>query len=371
MVPLRHAGGVTREDSERRAALASVWAYFAERECGTYSPLYAGICRGVSEEPELLDLVLAAPQPAHQPNVLLGAVHYLILGGLDHPLAAVYSGQGAPGADAASLFRDLCLSNREALLAVMETRRTQTNECGRSAVLALGLAVAAKELGPTMSLLDAGASAGLNLLVDEYRINYGSVGSLGPSDAAVQIDCRLDPAFAPVPERLPHITHRLGLDRSPVDLNDPDGARWLLACVWPDTGRLERTSAAIAVARHREVTVVQGDMVEDLPEVLKRLPGPLAVVTSWVCAYLSSDQRSQFGERLAEESRSRPVAWLSAEGPGVVQLIEPPDPGGERDTTPSVLGLAVYRDGEVQARPLALMHPHGTWIDWRDQAYPP
>jgi hypothetical protein len=32
---------------------------------------------------------------------------------------------------------------------------------------------------------------------------------------------------------------------------------------------------------------------------------------------------------------------------------------------PSVLGLVVFRDGAADARHLALVHPHGTWIDWR------
>jgi hypothetical protein len=32
---------------------------------------------------------------------------------------------------------------------------------------------------------------------------------------------------------------------------------------------------------------------------------------------------------------------------------------------PSVLGLVVFRDGDHDDRPLALVHPHGNWIDWR------
>jgi hypothetical protein len=32
---------------------------------------------------------------------------------------------------------------------------------------------------------------------------------------------------------------------------------------------------------------------------------------------------------------------------------------------PSVLGLVVFRDGAADARLLGLVHPHGTWIDWR------
>ena len=63
----------------------ALWAQFAERECGTYSPLYAAIAWAVADDGDLLDLVVEVPPAAHLPNVLLAAVHYLLLGGLSHP----------------------------------------------------------------------------------------------------------------------------------------------------------------------------------------------------------------------------------------------------------------------------------------------
>ena len=141
--------------------LGPIWEWFADTSCKGYSPLYDRICRVVAHDDAVLALVQEAPPPAHQPNVLLGVVHYLLLGGLDHPLAAVYAGES--DADPGPLFVDVCLTHRAEVLALMETRRTQTNECGRSAVIGPALTWVAAQYGAPLALLDVGASAGLNL----------------------------------------------------------------------------------------------------------------------------------------------------------------------------------------------------------------
>jgi len=85
--------------------LAAIWVYVADSGCRGYSPLYDRICRTVAESDEVLDLVSEAPPTGHNPVLLLAAVHYLLLGGLDHPLAAVYGGESE--ADPGPLFVDL------------------------------------------------------------------------------------------------------------------------------------------------------------------------------------------------------------------------------------------------------------------------
>ena len=72
--------------------LSAVWIWFADNVCREYSPIYDRVSRTVAASDEVLSLVREAPPRSHQPNVLLAAVHYLLLGGLDHPLAAVYAG---------------------------------------------------------------------------------------------------------------------------------------------------------------------------------------------------------------------------------------------------------------------------------------
>jgi hypothetical protein len=353
----RAAGG------QAMGRLSQIWRDFGEKECGTYSPLYAAICRSVADDPDLLALAAAAPPSGQQPNVLLAAVHYLMLSGLAHPLAEIYAGRADPG-PAPALFRDLCLAHRPTVSRMLATRRTQTNEPGRSALLAVGLAAAADQVGEPVGLLDAGCSAGLNLLIDRYRLDYGPAGRLGPAGSPVVISCAL--RGTPAPARLPVIAARLGLDRAPVDITRADDARWLLACVWPDTGRLARTAAAMDLARQHPPEVMPGDMVTDLDAALGTFdPGlPVVVVTTSACWYLSVAQRQAFLAVLARRARRQRLAWLSVDPPGVIDLVPVPPSAGESGAATSVMGLVTFGSGPPAGRALALCHAHGAWMDW-------
>jgi len=343
--------------------LGQAWRDFAERECGTYSPLYAAICRSVADDPELLALTAAAPPSGQQPNVLLAAVHYLVLAGIAHPLADVYGGRANPDL-APALFRDLCLSQRPDISQILATRHTQTNEPGRAALLAVGLAAAADLAGEPIGLLDAGCSAGLNLLIDRYRFEYGPAGSLGPADSPVSITCDL--RGTPAPARLPVIAARLGLDRSPVDITRADDARWLLACVWPDTGRLARTAAAMELARQHPPKMMSGDMVTDLDAALDTFdPGlPVVVVTTSACGYLSAAQRHAFLAVLQRRARCQPLTWLSTDASGVIDAIPTPPGIAHAGASASVMGLVSFETGTAAGRAIALCHSHGAWMKW-------
>jgi hypothetical protein len=52
--------------------------------------------------------------------------------------------------------------------------------------------------------------------------------------------------------------------------------------------------------------------------------------------------------------------------PGVVDVFAGLDaPTDAQGMEASVLGLVVFRAGELDADLLAFVHPHGNWIDWR------
>ncbi len=357
------AAGATAE------RLSQAWRDFAETECGSYSPLYAAICHSVAGDPELLALVAAAPPSGQQPNVLLAAVHYLILSGVAHPLADVYAGRADPGR-APALFRELCLSRRYDVVRMLASRHTQTNEPGRAALLAIGLATAAEPAGEPVGLLDAGCSAGLNLLIDRYRFDYGRAGSVGPAESPVTISCELR-GTAPVPPRLPTVAARLGIDRSPLDVTQADDARWLLACVWPDTGRLARTAAAIELARQHRPSILRGDIVADLDAALDTFDPcwPIIVLTTSACGYLTVRQRHAFLAVLERRARRQPLAWLSVDKPGVIDLI-PAAPVTSQAGAASVMGLVTFDTGTAVGRSLGLCHAHGAWLEWAGSCLP-
>jgi hypothetical protein len=362
--------------TEERARIVRWWQEFAVEQCRGYSPLYERICTAVADDDRVLDLVEAAPPFGQQPNVLLAAVHDLVLQGVEHPLADVYAAAAAgdhhPREDeAGALFCDLVHAHEPAVRATLAFRRTNTNECGRSAVLVPGLRWLADHLGEPIALLDVGTSAGLNLHLDRYRLNYTDGRATGPADSPVAVACALiGDGRPPIADEAPAIAGRAGLDRAPVDLTDPAEERWMLACVWPDTGRLDRTRAAIRLAREHPVDVVAGDAVDDLPAAVGRLPGgvPLVVTTSWVLAYLRRTDRRRFVDALAALSTDRPVAWLSAEGPGVVEGLPDPPPrqaGAPTGVEPSLLAAFRFEGGRVSDRTLlARCHPHGSELEW-------
>jgi len=346
--------------------LAAIWLYIADTSCRGYSPLYDRICRTVAESDDVLDLVSEAPRHGHNPVLLLAAVHYLLLGGLDHPLAAVYAGES--DADPGPLFVDLCLGQRDAIIGLLATEQVNTNEVGRSAIIGPALSAAAARMGTPLGHIDVGCSGGLNLLCDRYRLDYGNAGATGPVDAAVQIRCEVVNGSPPIAPTLPTIAARVGLDRAPLDVHDAQQSRWQLACVWPDTGRLARTRLALDEARRTPLTLVRGDAAEEVGKLIAALPSDVAAVvtTTWVVAYFPRALRTGFRDALAKAAESRPVAWISAEGQGVVDVI--PSDAAPKDANGvewSVLGLVTFRDGRADAELLGYVHPHGSGLDWR------
>jgi len=350
--------------SEAAEDFAHMWAWFATH-CHNYSPLYERICTAVAGDTELLDWVRSAPTAAHLPPALLAAVHYVLLEDPDLPLAAVYAGHSA--ADPAPLFLDLCRSHRDEVMALLMTRHIQTNECGRSALIGPGLTWLASVVPGPLALVDVGASAGLNLLCHRYRIDYGAHGATGPPGSPVHIDCRVTGGDPPIATTLPPLAARVGIDRSPIDLTDPDDARWLLACVWPDTGRLARTAAAIRLGRHDPPRVMTGDANNALAGVLDQLPpgATAVVVTTWAFAYFGTADRRRFEDLLRAESQTRTIAWLSAEALGTVEAFADAVGPGAESSTNDVLGALTFHGGAVDTALLARVQEHGQWLDWR------
>ncbi len=366
--------------------LRAVWLRFATEECGTYTPLYRTICEAVAEHREVLQLTADGPSHARQPNLLLAAAHYLVLRrrsrgaslGDTEPnqtldeLGSIY--EAGRGDDAGQAFIAAVLANRSEIVSLLETRFTQTNECGRSAPLALALhAIASANADTagrraTLALIDAGCSAGLNLGVDRYRVDFGASGACGPEDGTTVSSELTGPNAAktlPLPDALDCLGWRIGLERAPVDLDDDAAIDWLLACIWPEHGyRLERAVAGFAALRADPPTIVQGDMVDDLSAVIDQAPNDMlvTVLTSWAVAYLRPVDRKRFVEVLHAASMTRPIVWLSMEAPGVVQGLDLPDFVIDSPTSPSLVGSLRFDRGKVEATTLGWTHPHGAWF---------
>lgn len=341
--------------------LAELWRWFAEELFAGSCPVYAEIARSVAEDSELLALQSSALPHAHFPPMLLAGAHYLLLDGGEHPLADVYSGRSA--APAPPLFRTLCLGHRDELLEVLNARTVQTNEVGRSALLGPALTWAVGD--EPVQLVDVGCSAGLNLLCDRFRLDYGPFGATGPQDSSVQIDCTVFAGLPPIAPQLPLIAGRVGIDLDPPDLANPDDIRWLLACIWPGTGRFDRASQAFEIGRAHPPPTLRGDAFDVLPGVLGDLgDGHIVVLNSWSYSYFPVERRQEYIRLLAEVGRVRPVTWLVMDIPGLVEQVAdvtPPTGSSQPDVLTSVIFNGTHTP---EAQALAFVQSHGHSMSW-------
>ena len=245
----------------------------------------------IAEDPQIVELLLAAPEEQQLPVLLLAAVHSLVLTDPGLELGGRYPTVTAEplDSDPVPAFARLCRDRAADLQAIISTRAVQTNEVGRCALLLPALGLIAEEVG-ALSLVDVGTSAGLNLHLDRYRYRYSPGGLVGPA-SPVLLECGTR-GDVPIPEHVPLITSRVGLDRAPVDVTDPDDANWPMACVWPDQAdRFERLRAAIGVAREHPVPLVRADAIEQLPAIVReqrRVAHPV-VTNSWVLIFRRPD----------------------------------------------------------------------------------
>jgi hypothetical protein len=264
-------------------ALSRRFQRFAEAECRGSSPLYEHLALAIATDNQLLALAAhAAPgQPA--PNLLLAAVHFLLLQGQADPLAQFYPSltpdATAPAA-AYPAFHTFAMTHAAAIRRLITTRRVQTNEVGRCAGLfpAFALIATLAEERP-LALIEIGTSAGLNLLWDRYGYHYGPGAVYGDARSSVQLACTLrGNKRPPFPDRPPEVARRVGVDLLLVDLRHADEVLWLQALVWPDDRRralLLRN--AIEMTRHSPPQLLPGDALVVLPEVLRTMPDHVAV----------------------------------------------------------------------------------------------
>ena len=228
----------------------------------------------------------------------------------------------------------------------------QTNEVGRSAVLMAGLLVVADLFPQPVELLELGASAGLNLLLDRYGYDLGG---LRTGDLASPL--RLQPEWTGdrPPDARVEVASRRGVDLTPLDPRR-DGER-LLAYVWPDQRRrLAQLEAALAIAASEPPPVEQGDAADWIAARLAE-PQPAGVTRvvlhSIAFQYFPREAKKRIYAMMAAAGAAAtlgsPLAWLRYEH----------DRRDERIT----LRLTTWPGEE---RLLAYCHPHGSVVHWLD-----
>jgi hypothetical protein len=353
-----------RADQAPYADLSRRFTWFADTVFRGASRLYEQISREIASDEEMLGIAAAANPHQPVPVLFFGAVQYLLLetGDDPRPLLMYYpslSGDpNVPEFDAYPIFREFCLEYRDEIEPILRTRRVQTNEVRRCTAWIPVFGGIAAQSGQALSLIELGSSAGLNLLWDHYAYDYGPAGWVGDRDADLVLTSEVrgqNPL--PLPDVLPTVVDRLGIDLHPVDITDPDQVRWLRALIWAEhTHRARQFESAIEIVRQNLPPVIGGDVIAMLPEALRDAPADSAVCVyhSHMLNQLPQEARDQLHALLLEHSRDRVIYRP------YVEWID----GGEYPS----LRYAWYANGEFEDTLLAYCDQHGAWIEWLVQS---
>jgi len=345
---------------------AHYYRFFANECRRGGSPLYERLSLGIADCPSIQSLAARRRKGQPPANLIFGAVHYLLLDGVDHPLKEYYPSVGGTRAvddDAFRLFAEFCRAHQAVLIETISSRATNTNEVGRSALLAPAFDIVAREADAPLGLVEIGASAGLNLNMDRYGYRYtdalGAPRLERPNGAGLVISCVLEgermPSLAPRP---PAVGSRVGLELHPIDVSDANDRRWLKALVWPERmDRLAKLAAALDVAAAFPPRITAGDAVTNLASALAEIPSEQArCVYHTVMSYqLNGEQFKRIEHDLLEASTDAPIWRLSVEGE--VSTVNP-------TATFNPLRLARYRNGKRSSDMLAVCDPHGLALEW-------
>lgn len=270
-----------------------------------------------------------------------------------------------------------CLEHAHEITGLVASRTCQMNEVDRcGAALLPGLAhIRSRVCAAPIELIDVGCSAGLQLLFDLYAYDFGAGQTWSDPNAVTAVNCRLAGGTLPDLEAARGaVVGRVGIDRKPPRLDDPDTRDWIIA----SSGHSRtRTAALLRIALRERVPILTGDAVELVPKVIAEVPTdrlPL-VYDSASLVYFPADRREAFVSQLHEIGARRDLVWLSYESfmpqsDGSVTTVQgsalPPDVA--KDVAGGAFWVCVemtaWIDGTAETRTLAVAHPWGLWVRW-------
>ncbi len=329
--------------------------YSVDAGCPTYAAILDGCIADVRAGGPVCDLLQLWDRKGESAFSLrlLGALHRLALDGKAPDLAKFFlTTGGAQNPDHVwPVAREAFVQHRDFVIAYTQSP-PQTNEVARSAVLWAGFLAIAAQFPHPLRLREIGASAGLNLMWDQYRVN-ASAFTWGKADAALELTTRWEgnaPAAVPI-----SISDRAACDREPIDIHTADGRARLQSYIWPDQlHRMERLRKACDIATQTPFRLDKADAAMWIAQELRDLPkGQTTVVYHSIFRqYLDAETDGKL-QAAMEEAGTRattaaPLAWLAMEIPNMKSY---PD-----------ITLTTWPDGKT--RTLGTAHYHGEWIKW-------
>lgn len=334
---------------------------------GTNTHLYGHAMRGMADDWEAGGAVREvcagyeeAPEGASIQLRLLAGVFRLVLTHQAPQLEPFYPCLGGtePPADAWPVMRRVIADHVEELHQALSTN-PQTNEVGRSAALLAGLFDLVGVSGyRRVRLLEVGASAGLNLMLDSFGLS-GDGWRWGPVDSPLQLT---DAIVGPVVASRFTIEERRGCDLEPVDPSSDEGRLLLTSFVWPfDLERHQRLAAALQLAQQGSPQVDRAPASEWLTGQLAADPDPEVLTVVWQSItqlYWPAEEIEQVQAILGRYGARHPLGHVSME-----YVAHAP-----RGAKPHVT-TTLWRPGQsdpLRIRTVGTAHDHGIPVQLTD-----
>jgi hypothetical protein len=371
-----------RAVAEQAGAIAAAWS---PPDAPPSWRLTAAQFEALRDDPELAAIAATIPPEKLPPLLFQAAATFLVLKLRPSPLRGWFPTVGVPqppldpafGAE----YRRFCLDHRDRILELCAQHRYQMNEVGRCADVVPALAPIAAE-GREIVLVDIGTGAGLALHLDRYRYAYrgagGRVAITGDARSRLTLEIEVRGEVPPpVPQQLPRVVDRIGIDTEPLELADDAVRAWLAACVPQEIGAIERFHRAAEIALRHPARTIRGDACDVLADLLDDIPaGPVVcLVDTYVHVFFPPAELERFRALVEAAGSRRDLDWISVDplvpmGPqadrSVLGLPVPP-PLVTRNRTQGVFGVVgrlAYRGGHREGSLLGLAHPGAAWLEW-------
>ncbi|MBK5488294.1 DUF2332 domain-containing protein [Bacillus sp. TH17] len=335
--------------------VANLFRNFSVNECKGSSDLYEYLSIKISEDEEVLTLASYAQPGQPVPNLLLGAVHYLLLKGKEHSLKNYYQSL-VENADinfenAFYQFKDFCHVYPEEIISLLQTKLVQTNEVRRCAYLYPSFCYIFNKVNKPLALIEIGTSAGLQLFWDQYRYSYGTEEMYGNRQSNVHLQSEIKgekkPSFL---KQSPPVMERIGLDLHVNNLNDEEDYLWLRALIWPEhKERLELFDQAATLVKEKSVQLIEGDGVALLPAIANQIreDAVICIFHTHVANQIPENVKHTLEKQIKEIGAKRDVFHLY-------------NNMWDRD-----LHIDYYINGNEYCETVGETEGHGGWFSWK------
>lgn len=342
-----------------KQVLKNIFKRFAERECKEVSPFYYDLATKIAEDEELITIASYCKRRQPIPNLFLASVHYLLLKNTSAELAKYYPSitkeykQNLPF----NLFKDFCLENKKAIIALEQSKIVQTNALNRTAYLMPILSHLFSD--KAINIIDIGTSAGLTLNMDKYEYHYNGNHSFGKSSLKIKSEIR--EGFLPKFSRPVKFHRKIGIDQNPLDLKISANSNWLKALIWADrTERLERIEQAILIARQEAINFRTASSITEFETIIQEQEEsiPLVIYHTHVLYQFTQAERESFWQLIDKIGSKRDLTYLATEGNAVFKT--------DYGVQGTLVELTEYKAGVKNRRIVAETNGHANWMKWRN-----